>query len=82
MTATTARMPAASAASISTVVGSLSTSVTYLVLQVRHCTCSPVFISGISGMKKTVIHRRPARCRYSRSPPHRRQKNTPRPSIR
>ena len=34
--------------------GQLSTSVTYLVLQVRHCTCSPVLISGTSGMKKTV----------------------------
>ena len=80
--ATIARIPATSATCIWTVVGSFSTSVTYRVLQVRHCTCSPVFISGMSGMKKTVTYRRPVRWRYSRSPPQRRQKNTPRPSVR
>ena len=48
---TIARIPAPSATCIWTVVGSFSTSVTYLVLHVRHCTCSPVFISGTTGMK-------------------------------
>ena len=76
------RIPATSESCSAAVVGSLSTSVTYLVLHFRHWTCSPVLVSGISGMKNTVIKRRPTRCRYARSPPQRRQKNTPFPSVR
>ena len=63
MTATSARAPAGSAACICAAVGSLSTSVTYLVLQVRHCTCTLVLFSGMTGMKNSVMYRRPARFR-------------------
>ena len=82
MPVTRARIPAVSDSCRAAVVGSRSTSVTYLVLQVMHWTCSPVLVSGISGMKNTVTNRRPDRCRYSRSPPQRRQKNAPFPSVR
>ena len=52
---TRARIPATSESCSAAVVGSLSTSVTYLVLHFRHWTCSPVLVSGISGMKNTVM---------------------------
>ncbi len=72
-----ARMPVGSAACICAVVGRLSTSVTYLVRQVVHWTCSPTRFSGMTGMKNNVNQRRPTRCRYGRSPPHRRQWKVP-----
>ena len=72
-----ARMPAGSAACICAVVGWLSTSVTYRVRQVVHWTCSPTEFSGMTGRKNSVNQRRPARCRYCRSPPQRRQWKVP-----
>ena len=61
MAETAARIPAGRAACIWAVVGWLSTSVTYLVRQLVHWTCSPTALSGMTGRKNSVNHRRPAR---------------------